>query len=336
MKKRNTILPLLFVLITVLLLSACSKDAAPSPSPIQPFTSDDASGDESAIQTAEPEVTPEEFYDRAGNVIVIPEKAEKIVSMSPTFTQILTELGLGDKIIAVDTYSAGTEGIAENLPAFDMFSPDIEALLALQPDIVIASGMSIVSGDDPFKPARDAGACVAYIPVSNSIEEIKGDILFIGEVTGTFGRAVEIVSEIDAEIARIEEITATIPNDEKKKVYFEIAAAPEIYTFGNGVFLNEMITILGAENIFSNLDGWLAVSEEAVVNANPDVILTSVNYIDNPVGEILARNGWENVNAVINGQVYYINNNASSQPNHNILIALREMALAVYPDKFGE
>ena len=61
---------------------------------------------------------------------------------------------------------------------------------------------------------------------------------------------------------------------------------------------------------------------EGAVASNPDVILTSVNYIDGPVGEILGRAGWESVTAVANGDVYYIDNGASSLPNHHIVDCL--------------
>ncbi|MDL2325384.1 ABC transporter substrate-binding protein, partial [Ruminococcaceae bacterium OttesenSCG-928-A16] len=78
--------------------------------------------------------------------------------------------------------------------------------------------------------------------------------------------------------------------------------------------------------------GWLAVEPESAMVANPDVILTNVNYIDNPVGEILGREGWGEISAIKNNEVFYIDNLASSLPNHNIVVALQQMAKAVYPE----
>ena len=121
---------------------------------------------------------------------------------------------------------------------------------------------------------------------------------------------------------------------EKKTVYFEISAAPYMYSFGNGVFLNEMIELIGTANILSGQDGWLSVEGETVVAADPDVIFTNVNYLDDPVAEILGRDGWAGVTAVVNRDVYYIDNMASSLPNQNIVVALRQMAEALYPDYF--
>jgi iron complex transport system substrate-binding protein len=96
-----------------------------------------------------------------------------------------------------------------------------------------------------------------------------------------------------------------------------------------------MIELIGARNIFADQMGWLAVTEEAAISANPDVILTNVNYIEDSIGEIKSRDGWEEVNALKNNAVYYIDNGYSSLPNHNIVKALKEMALAVYPEAFA-
>ena len=71
-----------------------------------------------------------------------------------------------------------------------------------------------------------------------------------------------------------------------------------------------------------------------MVAANPDVIFTNVNYIDNPVEEILGRDGWAGVAAVANGQVYSVDNMSSSLPNENIITAMTQMAQALYPDYY--
>ena len=73
-----------------------------------------------------------------------------------------------------------------------------------------------------------------------------------------------------------------------------------------------------------------------VIDKNPDVILTNVDYIDNPIQEIKSRPGWENINAVKNNQVYLIDKNSSSRPSSHIIKALNEMAKAIYPDVYNK
>ncbi len=274
--------------------------------------------------------------DRAGNDIEVPKTVDRIISMAPSTTEILLDLGLGDKIVAIDRNAKGLKGekgLDEGVPEFDMMAPDIEKLVSLKPNIVFTSGMSNLEGKaEPYKPLRDLGVCVAEIPTSNSIEAIKEDIIFIADITKTSEKGREIVESIDAEVDKIARIGKDIK--EKKTVYFEIAAAPNMYSFGSGVFLNEIIELVGATNIFKDYNSWINVSEESVVAANPDVILTNVNYIDDPVGEIKSRKGWENIKAVKNNEVYYIDNNSSNLPNHNFVKAMKEIAKAIYPDKY--
>jgi iron complex transport system substrate-binding protein len=270
--------------------------------------------------------------DRSGNDITVPQDLTSIISLAPPVTEILVSLGIGDKIAAVDTNSVNTEGIKSDLPAFDMMSPDVEKLSSMKPSIVFVSGMSLVGGTDPFKPLKDMGICVVYIPASDSIQGIIEDISFIAQVVQKTDKGQELIGTMRTEIEKIANIGKTITD--KKTVYFEVAAAPYIYSFGSGVFLNEMIEIIGAENVFANQQSWLSVEPETAVNSNPDVIMTNVNYIEKPVEEILSRSGWEDMAAIKNKQVFAIDSKSSSLSNHNILKALKEMAEAVYPDRY--
>lgn len=272
--------------------------------------------------------------DRAGNEITVPEEITKVISMAPSTSQILDELGLGDLLIAVDTQTPYYMEGVEELPQFDMMTPDCEALLALDPDIVFVTGMSYLGAENPYEELEIAGICVVQIPSSESLAAIQEDIQFVADCFGMTEEGAEIVEEMQASIDEIAAIGQTIT--EKKKVLFEIACLPDIYSFGNGVFLQEMLELIGAENVFADQESWIAVTEESAIAANPDVILTSVNYIEDPVGEILAREGWENVEAVKNQQAYYIDNAASSLPNQNVIVALQQIAKAVYPDEYAE
>ena len=145
-------------------------------------------------------------------------------------------------------------------------------------------------------------------------------------------KAQALVDGMQAELDAIGAIGATVT--EKKRVHFEISAAPYIYSFGDGVFLDEMLTLIGAENVYADQQSWIPVADEVALAADPDVILTNVNYIPDAVGEIKARPGWAEVKAVKSGDVYPIDNMASSLPNHNIVKALREMAEAIYPELY--
>lgn len=271
--------------------------------------------------------------DREGNEVKLPNKMERIISTAPSNTEVLVELGLADKLVAVDKYSSDVDGLDKNIEKIDFLNPDAEAIIALDPDIIIASGHNKSGGsEDPFKLIKEAGISVVYIPSSDSIKGIYDDIMFIADITNTKDKGQEIVDNMKKQVEEIKAIGDTITD--KKKVYFEISPAPNLYSFGNSTFLNEMIELIGAENVFKNEKSWISPSEEAIIDANPDVILTNVNYVENPTEEIKTRKGWENINAIKENQVFIINANASSRPSQNVVKALKEMATAIYPENF--
>ena len=270
--------------------------------------------------------------DRAGAPITLPTKVERIVSMAPSTTEILIDLGVADKIIAADTNTQKDGLLKQNIPYFDMMKPDAEKLIALKPDVVFISGMSNAKGNTPFSPLIDAGICVVNIPSSSSIEAIYLDIAYIAAVVKHEGNGAKIIANMKKEIEAVRKKGASIAQDKKKTVYFEIGAAPYMYSLGTGTFINEMIEIIGAQNILADQKSWIAVSDEMVLAKDPDVILTNVNYIPNPIDEIMARSGWASLKAVKSKKVFGIDTNSSSRPNHNIIKALKEMAKAVYPE----
>lgn len=271
--------------------------------------------------------------DREGTEVNIPTKIEKIISTAPSNTEVLMALGLGDKLVAIDKYSTDIEGINTELPQIDFLNPDAETIIGLEPDIVIASGHNKTgSVEDPFKAISEAGIPVVYIPSSDSIDGIYKDIEFIADVVNERSKGKEIVDDMKAQVEKIKAIGDTITD--KKSVYFEISPAPYLSSFGKSTFLNEMIEIIGAKNIFENEEGWISPTAEAIIDANPDVIITNAGYMENPTEEIKSRDAWENINAIKNNEVYLVDQNASSRPSQNVIKALEQMAKAVYPEHY--
>ena len=281
---------------------------------------------------------PTTMKDREGNEFNVPKEVNTIISTAPSNTEVLVALGLADKLVAVDKYSADVEGISEDLPKIDFRNPDAEAIIALNPDIVIASGHNKSGDEDPFALIKEAGIPVAYIPSSYSIDGIYGDIEFIASLTDTEKEGKDLINSMKEEVEAIKAIGDTITD--KKNVYFEIGAGSGLYTFGNETFLNEMIETIGATNIFGEENSWITATPEAVIDANPDVILANTPGTNEAgltaVEDIVSREGWDTITAVKNGDVYQIDKNSSSRASQNIIKALKEMAKAVYPDEYKD
>ena len=279
--------------------------------------------------------------DRAGNDIKVPDKIDKIISMAPSTTQVLIEFGLGDKIVGIDINSATyIDKLPANVAQFDMMSPDNEAIAALSPDIVFTSGMSSVGGTSPFQSLIDSGVCVADIPSPSSIEGICDDILFIGACVGKNAEAIAYSKGLTLFMSGLEEISASIPEDQVKTVLVMMnvpsAEYPTIYTFGKGTYMNEMLDIIGAKNVFGDQEGWLAVSVEDAIVADPDVILMDCDWLPGAADQVKALEGWENVKAVKNGEVYQISEDLCSRPNHHVGEATLEWAKCIYSKFYSD
>ena len=324
MKRRTISLLALCALLTV--LCACGGETVSTQPP--------ATDTPPASQVVEPsQALP--AADPSGASVSIPESIDSIVVLAPSIAETVVALGLGDKIIGCDLNSVGLAGLPENITVFDTVDPDVEQLAALAPDVLFVSSLSLYDREAPYQPLIDAGVCVICIPTSESIDGVKNDIQFLAAALSANEAGQALLDGLNAELDALAATAASIPQPERKSVYFEISAAPWLYSTGSGTYLDEMITLVGGVNILSGQSGWISVEGETVVAADPDVIFTNVNYLDDPVGEILDRDGWAGVAAVVNRDVYSIDNMASSLPNQNIVVALRQMAEALYPEYFA-
>lgn len=272
--------------------------------------------------------------DRSGKEITLPKEATKIISLVPSTTEVIEDLGKTDQLIAVDTQSSTMMTDLKKLPQMDMMAVDAEKLIALKPQIVYVNDINLASSESVWKQVEDAGITVVNIPTSTSIKAIKEDVQFIADSLSEHEKGQKLIKTMDQEIDEVAKIGKTIKKP--KTVLFEVAALPDIYSFSNGTFLNEMIETIGAKNVLANEKGWLPVTEEAAIAAKPEVILTNVNYMKDPAKEILARKNWENVPAVQNKEVFEIDNMSSSLPNNHITKALKQMAKAVYPEEYKD
>ncbi|MCL2287357.1 MAG: ABC transporter substrate-binding protein [Firmicutes bacterium] len=254
----------------------------------------------------------------------------RIMSVGPAITEILVDLGLGERIIAADNFSAFIPGVPSNLEfVLDMWVPDMEAILALAPDTLLFTDMFNLDGV-VLELLVQSGTHVVRVPQHNNIAGIIENIHFIAREMDVLPAGEELTQSMMAEIEQVRTISANISN--KRTVYFEIDPTP--FTFGQGSFMQEILEIIGAVNIFADSIPWTVIADEQILAHNPDVILTNVGWMDNAVNELKSRPGWDSLYAVINNRVYLIDENTTSRDNHNIVQAMWQIARAVYPEYF--
>ncbi len=256
----------------------------------------------------------------------------KIISTNSSATDILVALGVGNNIIAVDTYS-DTSNLKEDIIVMDFLEPNIEAIIELEPDIIFYT--NYYGGyTNPFEILSTMGIELIDIPTSTSVEGICDDILFYGEITNTQEVSNKIVDDMKSELKDIMLISENI--SERKKVYFELDEFEgRLYSTGSNTYINDIIEIIGADNIFANTEGWITPTEESIVTKNPDVIITSNIYADNIIESIKSRPSFVSTTAVLENEVYIVDDNLISKGTHNIIDAIKVIAEIVYADEYS-
>ncbi|MCL2752669.1 MAG: ABC transporter substrate-binding protein [Defluviitaleaceae bacterium] len=266
----------------------------------------------------------ENGYVNAQNNENIEDTSLRIVSLGASNTEIIEALGLAQNIIAIDDESHDVPNVAQNLPQFSMFGLDMEALIALQPDIIIV--MDFFWGNSPLAIMYDMTE-VIYIQSATSIEDIMADITTIGEALNASAAAAQLVAQTEA---GIENIVAKANDLESVTVYFEIDPAP-MFTLGQGTWLNELIELAGGINVFASEFGWIQVADEAVLALNPDVIIANTGWAsDDVLGGMENRAGWHALYAVQTGRLHLVETNATSRQSHNIANGLEQIFNALH------
>lgn len=102
--------------------------------------------------------------DPSGAEITLPEQINSIVVLAPSLSELVAALGMGDKVIGYDSYSAGLEGLPKDAQAFnDITNPDTEQLAALNPDILLISNETLYDQESPYQSLVETGTCVVTV-----------------------------------------------------------------------------------------------------------------------------------------------------------------------------
>ncbi|MCP2033721.1 iron complex transport system substrate-binding protein [Planomicrobium sp. HSC-17F08] len=312
--------------LAAMLLAGCGDQEAPT-----------GETEETPVDTPK-EVAEVEFpvtmTDATGEEVVIEAEPEAIVSMMPSNTEIIYELGMGEKIVGVTDFDNYPEEAA-SIEKIGGQEFNVEKIISLQPDLVLSHEGGLGVGEAGIQQLRDAGLTVYVVSDAQNFDEVYETFSVIGQATGAMEEADALVSEMEAQVDEIEEQAGTVT--EPKKVFVEVGSSPEIYTTGSGTFIDEMLDILNAENTAGELEGWISMDPEAIVEKNPDVIISTEGaYVPDAVEKIKARNGFAEVTAVKEDAVYNVDSDKVTRSGPRLTEGLMEMAQAIYPEVFSE
>lgn len=258
------------------------------------------------------------------------EKVEykRIISLIPSNTEILYELGLGDKVVGVSIVDDYPKDVKDK-KQFDAFKLDTEALMKAKPDLILAHESNKSTQEKDLKKLTDAGVKVVYIDDANSINEMYQTFKQVGKVTGKEKEANKLVDKVKNDI---EKVKKDIPEDKQgKKVFMEISSQPDIYTSGKNTFYDDMLTSIKAKNVFHDEEGWIKTDKESILKRNPDVMITTSGQSEEEYKKLNNnRDGFDQVNAVKNDSVYALNADKISRPGPRLAEGLEELADKIY------
>ena len=311
----------LFVVLLCLGLFGCNSETAQK---------------ETNVPKTEAAQFPLTVKDATDKEIEVKEEPKKIISLIPSNTEILFSIGKGKNVIGVtdfDNYPEEVKGIDKVGGNNADMTYNIEKIISLQPDLVLAHESSLGISADGLEQLKQAGITVFVVKNAESINDVYDTIKEVGQITGKLDESKVVVSDMKEKLEKISEKTANIGTN--PLVWLEISGPPEIYTAGNGTFLNEMISIIHAKNVAEKEKGWVMYSEESAIKANPDVILTTYgDYVPDLEKVVLERKNWTSVNAIKNKRVFDINADTTSRPGPRLVEGVEEIAKAVYPEIF--
>ncbi len=271
-------------------------------------------GDEAAappVTTAAVEQPAAEFpvtIEAANGSVVVDERPERIVSLSPTATESLFAIGAGEQVIAVDDQS----NFPAEAPVTDLsgFQPNIEAIAGHEPDLVVAGfdPGGLVDGLD------QVGVTVLLQPAAADLDEAYGQIEELGAATGHAAEAKELVEEMDA---KIDELAAAAADDaEGLSVYHELG--PDFFSATSQTFVGSVYELLGLENIADEAGAeapdYPQLSAEYILSSDPDlIVLADTKCCGQTAATLAGRPGWKQIGAVAEGRVVEADDDVASR-----------------------
>ncbi len=319
---------IVWLLAAALLLTSavgCAKKEE-SPSGIkEPVTASSPSPSASPQATANSKKTvyPLTVKDASGKDVTFTKAPERIVSLSPSETEVLFALGLGNKIYGVSDYD-DYPAEAKTKPKMGNLQGNTEAILAANPEIVFA-GLSL--NKKSVEKLTELKLNLFSVE-PKTVDQAMERILQYGKITDTQEQAEKVVAQMKAEKQKVVDAVKGLKEDQKKKVYIEFSPG---WTVGKGEFMDDLITLAGGVNVASDLVGWKQISEEKIIQSNPDVILFAKGVPDLEK-TIRGRGGWEKITAIKNNAVAGLDDNLLSRPGPRVTQGLIDIAKAIYPD----
>jgi iron complex transport system substrate-binding protein len=314
------------VAILSLTLGACAAGSSPSIATTSP----------PATATPTPEPTPVAAFpvtviDDEGTSVELPAEPDTIVSLTPATTEVLFAIGAGDRVVATDEGSDYPKEAAALADVATFNNVDVEKVLALEPDLVIAGGLGFTPADAITRlRSLKVPVIVVYAP---SVDGVYKDIELLGSATGTSDAAEMLTASMRADM---QAVSAAVSNETKPRVYYEVGyddVSGAIFAPADDSFVAEMVTLAGADAITTGDPATYEIPLERLLERDPQIIILGTNpFYDPTPAAVMARPGWNAMTAVKNKDVRPVRDIEITRPGPRLPVGLRNLAAAIWPD----
>lgn len=295
MKRFSSIAALTALLLTA---AACGDDST--------STSTDSV---QQVDTTAAETTVAPVADTTADTTAAGELPVAIISLSPTHTEMLFAIGAADQIIAVDDQSNFPAEALDKPHELSGFEPNIEAIAALKPDLVVMAD----DGVDLTGQLGKLGIPVWSGPAPATFDDVYAQIEQLGAATGHIGEAAELVGQMQTDIEAA--IAAAPVLAEPASFYHELD--PTLYSVTSNTFIGQVYGLFGLVNLADGVEegnDYPQLNAEFIIQANPDLIFLADSKCCGESPEtVAARDGWGATNAVINGNVIAVDDDIASR-----------------------
>ncbi|MBI2849623.1 MAG: cobalamin-binding protein [Chloroflexi bacterium] len=308
--------------------TATPAPAVPTPVASAPVTPTPAAPP--AVAPAPVASFPMEITDQLGRVVTIKKAPQRIISIAPSDTEIIFALGLGDMVVGVDQYSDYPAEAKTKTNLGGYTNPSIEKIVALNPDLILVTRVH----EAKVIPVLES----MHYPVlgldPKTVDEVLTAINLVGKITGKNREAADLTASLQKRIGAVTDKTNKLNESQRPKTFYIVWPDP-LMSSGNGTFQADLIQKAGGTNIAQNLEGWKTISLEAVITANPEVMIAgSMANANTNLQFIKTEPRLANTDARRLGKVYEVDGNLISRPGPRLVDALEEFARTLHPELF--
>ena len=267
------------------------------------------------------------FTDDVGHTVALQQVPRRIVSLAPSLTEILFLIGVDSSVVGVTDYCDYPAAAKSKAKIGGMLNPNIERILALQPDLVLMSGSGNMRSD--FEKLTSAGIAV-YVSYPRSIDAVFKSIVDIGDLNGKRRRADSLVAQL--QIRRDSLVRQAYTR--KKETVLMILSLNPLVAIGPKTFLSELVTTANGQNIVHDSStAYPVLSREEILRRQPGVIIAT-NDIVRSIDDILAPYPeWKSLSAIRNKRVAIVDASIVSRPGPRIIDGLEAIIHAIHRDR---